>query len=174
MSKPPKSHFLYIEEETLYSDAWLGVRAENKLNPAEQQIEAHVIWKITPLPGAAVKLYCALRMIAYGHLATSCLKDIRVGYDTLAKRHTGLSEQAVRNNMIILENRGFIDFIFKGGLKSKKETSNLYRLSKRFQKYGQDNFKHGPLTMMHVRQKQPRPACGFIKLQPKKKAAECK
>jgi hypothetical protein len=50
-----------------------------------------------------------------------------------------------RNAIVELENKGFIDLVSQGGLKSFGCTSNVYKLSTRFIDYGKEIFKSGKM-----------------------------
>ena len=125
------------------------------------------------LPGGAAKLLNILRLKCYGPLCESTKiniptrsnlddDDAGTGLVALAKG-TGLSPNAVRNNIIVLNQYGFLDIVKKGivlydGNGKQKPSSNVYRLSRRFENYGQPNFKPGTEKKTPMK----RPACGFL------------
>lgn len=90
------------------------------------------------LNGSSVKVYLFFRSKTIGPLrgTTATAKPIKTPYSIIAG-DTGLSRQAVRNAIIELENKGFIDMTEQGGLKSGGYSMNTYALSTRFYKWGQ-------------------------------------
>jgi DNA-binding transcriptional ArsR family regulator len=102
------------------------------------------------LKDSSVRIYIFLRSKTIGTLTSNGENDpinneIKISY-TLIEQDTGLSRQTVRNTIIELENKGFIDLVKQGGLKSFGCTSNVYRLSTRFFKYEQKElFKPGKI-----------------------------
>ena len=72
-------------------------------------------WK--KLSGSAAKVYIFLRSKAFGPLQRAMQVEIKIPY-SIIEADTGLSRQTVRNAIVELENKGFIDLIEQGGLKS--------------------------------------------------------
>jgi hypothetical protein len=62
---------------------------------------------------------------------------------SLIVKVTGVSISTVRTSLVSLENLGFIDLVKQGGLKSGGCSMNVYAISKRYMKYGTDEFKKG-------------------------------
>jgi len=104
-------------------------------------------WK--ELTGSAVKVYIFLRSKTAGPLSgtktySPTNSDIKIPYSIIASE-TRIARQSVRNALIELENKGFIDLAQQGGLKSGGYTMNTYRLSIRFFLWETPEFKTGNL-----------------------------
>jgi DNA-binding transcriptional ArsR family regulator len=101
------------------------------------------------LKGSAVKVYIFFRGKAVGPLRDSTKyvpldKEIKAPYSIIIE-DTGLSRGTVRKALLELENKGFIDLVKQGGLKSGGYTSSIYKLSTRFIGYGKDTFESGKM-----------------------------
>jgi len=77
-----------------------------------------------------------------------CKKDLKLPYSIIAKE-TALSRQQVRDALLELDSKGFIDLATQGGLRSGGYTTNIYRLSLRFFAYGTPDFKEGTMKKAH-------------------------
>ena len=80
------------------------------------------------LSSSAFVVYTCLRSKTFGELNEAiCKENITYAYSSLVK-DAGLCIQTVRNALIELENKGFIDLKEQGGLKSGGKSCNVYRL----------------------------------------------
>jgi DNA-binding transcriptional ArsR family regulator len=122
------------------------------------------------LLGNAIKIYLLLRAKTYGTFNQGAYeKDIKLPYSILVK-DSGLSIGTVRSALIELENKGLIDLKEQGGLKSGGKSCNIYQLSTRFKKYGDDDFQPG--TMKKLKGKMNH--CGFAVFQSRKQSVPIK
>jgi DNA-binding transcriptional ArsR family regulator len=101
------------------------------------------------LNGSAVKVYIFFRGKAVGPLRDNTKyvpldKEIKAPYSIIIE-DTGLSRGTVRKALLELENKGFIDLVKRGGLKSFGFTSSVYKLSTRLIDYGKELFKPGKI-----------------------------
>jgi hypothetical protein len=108
----------------------------------EHEICKSEAWK--NLKGSSVKLYIVLRGKAYGRFDAARTNVIKLSYNEMIKE-TGLSVQSVRNAILELDEKGFIDVVEQGGLKSGGYSRNSYKLCIRFLKYKKQGYIKGTL-----------------------------
>jgi DNA-binding transcriptional ArsR family regulator len=122
------------------------------------------------LHGSALKIYLLLRAKTYGALSRGAYEeDITLPYSILVE-DSGVSIGTVRKALVELENKGLIDLKKQGGLKSGGKSSNIYRLSMRFEKYGEDDFQPGTMKILKGKMNH----CGFAVVQSRKQSVPIK
>jgi DNA-binding transcriptional ArsR family regulator len=122
------------------------------------------------LLGNALKIYLLLRAKTYGALSGGAYEEnITLPYSILVE-DSGLSIGTVRKALVELENKGLIDLKKQGGLKSGGKSSNIYRLSMRFEKYGEDDFQPGTMKILKGKMNH----CGFAVFQSRKQSVPIK
>jgi DNA-binding transcriptional ArsR family regulator len=130
----------------------LGNKYKQAKSPPFVMLEIKDLLKSTAyksLSGSALKLYIFFRGKAVGPLRDNSKyfpleKEIKAPYSIIIE-DTGVSRGAVSLALKELENKGFIDLVKQGGLKSFGYTSNIYKLSTRFINYGKYTFKDGKM-----------------------------
>jgi hypothetical protein len=97
------------------------------------------------LSRSALRVHIFFRRKVRGPLQDKAIdKEIKAPYSIIIE-DTGICRQSVRNAIVELENKGFIDLVKQGGLKSDGRTSSVYKLSIRFIEYGKETFKQGKM-----------------------------
>ena len=94
------------------------------------------------LKGSDFKVYAFLRSRVCGDVWAVCGIEIPMSYSLIVKV-TGVSISTVCTGLVRLENLGFIDLVKQGGLKSGGREMNIYSISKRYMKYGTEEFIKG-------------------------------
>ena len=93
----------------------------------------------------AIQVYLFLRSKTIGPISGDAVnKDIKKPYSIIAKE-TLLKRQQVRDALLELDGKGFIDLVTQGGMKSGGYSMNVYRLSKRFLNWNTTDFKAGTM-----------------------------
>jgi len=114
-------HFIFLDEKQRKSEAWLSLSRKS------------------------LQVYLFMRSKTVNSIfGDDCKKDLKLPYSIIAKE-TALSRQQVRDALLELDSKGFIDLATQGGLRSGGYTTNIYRLSLRFFAYGTPDFKEGTM-----------------------------